>query len=96
MMGTFGSSMAGSMAGSMIGNAMFGGGSSQAAAPAPQPTGQYMPPQAPACTFESQQFLACMNQTYDNIDQCKSIFDQFKMCSMHAQMQMQQQPQQYQ
>lgn len=87
MMGTFGSSMAGSMAGSMLGNAMFGGhGSSAPAAVAPAAEGQAAVPQytPPVCSFETQQFLACMAQTGDNMDHCRQIFDQFRLCNMQA------------
>ena len=89
MMGMMGSSMAGSMAGSVLGhgisNAMFGGGGQQAA-PAVE-GGQPMPamPAAPVCQFETSQFLQCMSQTADNMDYCRSVFDQFKMCNMNAQ-----------
>ena len=77
MMGMMGSSMAGSMAGSVIGhgisNAMFGGGS----APAPAAVEGGVPPAggipaAPACQFETSQFLQCMSQTADNMDYCRS------------------------
>ena len=90
MMGMMGSSMAGSMAGSVIGhgisNAMFGGGS----APAPAAVEGGAPPAgaipaAPACQFETSQFLQCMSQTADNMDYCRQVFDQFKMCNMNAQ-----------
>ena len=84
MMGTFGSSMAGSVAGSMLGNAISGsmsGGSAPAAVAAP--AGQA--PAAPAmCSFETQQFLACMAQTQDDMNQCARIFDQFKMCQVSS------------
>jgi len=79
MMGTFGSSMAGSVAGSMIGNAisgsMRGGEAPAAVAPAGQPAAA-----PPACAFETQQFLACMAQTGEDMNQCQRIYDQFKMC----------------
>jgi hypothetical protein len=92
-MGIMGSSMVGSVAGQAVGNMMFGGkGESappaQAAAPAP---GQYAAPAAPACSFESQQFLACMSQTGENMDQCRQFYDMFKLCSSQAQMQQYQQ-----
>ena len=93
MMGTFGSSMAGSMAGSMIGNAMFGGRSSEAPAAAAAPVQAPMP-SAPVCTFETRQFLECMSQSADNLDYCKSVFDQFKLCQVNAAMQQQQMVQQ--
>ena len=69
-----GSSMAGSLAGQAVGSYMFGGGSSQQAAPPAQaaPQGQMMP-QAPMCSLESQQFLQCMNSTGDNMDQCRQV-----------------------
>jgi hypothetical protein len=98
MMGTFGSSMAGSMAGSMIGNAMFGGRSS---APAEAPTeaaapGTYAQNYAPAggappavCAFETTQFLECMSATNENMDYCRGLFDQFKLCQANAAMQTQ-------
>ena len=92
MMGTMASSMAGSMAGSVIGhgvsNAMFGhGNSAQPAAP----VAGTPPPAMPApCQFETQQFLQCMSQTADNMDYCRGIFDQFKLCNAQAAMQMQQ------
>jgi hypothetical protein len=96
MMATMGSSMAGSMAGSVIGhgiaNSMFGGsGHSQPAAVEGQAPPQ-MAPQPAMCQFETQQFLQCMTQTADNMDYCRQVFDQFKMCNMNAQAQMQQQP----
>ena len=85
MMGTFGSSMAGSVAGSMLGNAISGSMSSgsQPAAPAmaapPQIGGQ------PAmCTFESQQFLMCMTNTGEQLEQCRGFYDAFKMCQQQA------------
>lgn len=90
MMGTFGSSMAGSVAGSVIGhgvsNAMFGGRSSEAPAQVAAPTPGGVPP-APVCAFETSQFLQCMSQTQDNMDYCRNIFDQFKMCQAQASMQ---------
>jgi len=94
MMGMMGSSMAGSMAGSVIGhgisNQMFGSGSSsqpqQVAAGAPPAM-----PAAPVCQFETQQFLQCMTQTADNMDYCRNMFDQFKLCQTSAAQQ--QQPQ---
>jgi hypothetical protein len=93
MMGTFGSSMAGSMAGSMIGNAMFGGrgGGEAPQAAAPQAAGQ---PQlsAPVCQFETHQFLQCMTQTGENMEQCRNMYDMFKHCQAQASYQ-QQQPQ---
>ena len=74
MMGIMGSSMAGSLAGQAVGSYMFGGGSSQQAAPPAQaaPQGQMMP-QAPMCSLESQQFLQCMSSTGDNMDQCRQV-----------------------
>ena len=86
MMGTFGSSMAGSMAGSMLGNALMGGGRSEA----PAAVGQS--PQAPGvagpvCTFESQQFLQCMTNTYDDLSQCQAFYDAFKQCNAQAALQ---------
>ena len=94
-----GSSMAGSMAGSVIGhgisNAMFGGGN-QAQQPA-QVAAPGVAPQAPPapCMFETSQFLQCMAQTQDNMDYCRGVFDQFKMCQASAAMppQQMQQPQ---
>merc|ERR1719198_1988970 len=84
MMGTMASSMAGSVAGSVIGhgigNAMFGGGGG-GHAPAPVADGaapQAMPTMSP-CTFETQQFLQCMSQTSDNMDYCRSMYDNFKI-----------------
>lgn len=82
MMGIMGSSMAGSLAGQAVGSYMFGGGSSQQAAPPAQaaPQGQMMP-QAPMCSLESQQFLQCMSSTGDNMDQCRQFYDMYKLCS---------------
>ena len=87
MMGTMASSMAGSMAGSVIGhgiaNTMFsgsGGGHAPAVeGSAPQPMAQM-----PACQFETQQFLQCMTQTADNMDYCRGVFDNFKLCQTQA------------
>ena len=89
MMGMMGSSMAGSMAGSVIGhgisNAMFGGGNAQ---PAPAPVAGAPPagalPAPAACQFETSQFLQCMAQTADNMDYCRGVFDQFKLCQVNA------------
>jgi len=84
-MGTFGSSMAGSVAGSMLGNAMssgFGGGRSEAAPEAtPVVSSQG---NAQMCTFESRQFLECMTNTGENLDQCRGFYDAFKMCQSQA------------
>ena len=49
-------------------------------------------PSAPVCQFETQQFLQCMTQTADNMDYCRQVLSQVKMCNMNAQAQMQQQP----
>jgi len=91
MMGMMGSSMVGSVAGSVVGhgisNAMFGGGNSQPAAPAV--AGAPPAPTPAPCQFESMQFLQCMSQTADNLDYCRGVFDQYKLCSTQA---MQQQP----
>eukprot|EP00327_Prymnesium_parvum_P049023 CAMPEP_0205890400 /NCGR_PEP_ID=MMETSP1083-20121108/21507_1 /ASSEMBLY_ACC=CAM_ASM_000430 /TAXON_ID=97485 /ORGANISM="Prymnesium parvum, Strain Texoma1" /LENGTH=187 /DNA_ID=CAMNT_0053254617 /DNA_START=368 /DNA_END=933 /DNA_ORIENTATION=- len=85
LMGTFGSSMAGSVAGSMLGNAMssgFGGGRSEAAPEAtPVVSSQG---NAQMCTFESRQFLECMTNTGENLDQCRGFYDAFKMCQSQA------------
>ena len=94
MMGTFGSSMAGSMAGSMIGNAMFGGRSSEAPATQAAPMPAAPVQAAPVCGFETRQFLECMGQSADNLDYCKQVFDQFKLCQVNASLQQQQQMQQ--
>ena len=99
MMGTFGSSMAGSMAGSMLGNAMFGGRGGEAApqAVAPPPPaygGQPAMPSPPVCTLETHTFLQCMTQSGENMEQCKHLYDSFKMCQAQAAYQMQQQPMQ--
>ena len=83
MMGTFGSSMAGSVAGSMLGNAISGSISGGGHAPAPQvaaPAGAA--PQV--CTRESRQFLECMTNTGEQIDQCRGFYDAFKMCQQQA------------
>ena len=97
MMGMMGSSMAGSMAGSVIGhgisNAMFGGNNHAQPAPVDGAAPQAMP-SAPVCQFETQQFLQCMSQSAENMDYCKGVFDQFKMCQLSAAQPMQQmQPQ---
>ena len=95
MMGTFGSSMAGSMAGSMLGNTLFGGRGGEAAPPAQGTMPVQAPPQSmPACSFETTQFLQCMTQSADNLDYCKQVFDQFKLCQVNASMQQQQVQQQ--
>ena len=92
MMGMMGSSMAGSMAGSVIGhgisNAMFGGNRAEAPAPVAGAPPAAMPA-PPMCQFETQQFLQCMSQTADNMDYCRQVFDQFKLCQASAAMQMQ-------
>ena len=87
-----GSSMMGSMAGSVIGhgiaNSMFGGGGGHAPAAVEggvPPAG--LPPSAPVCQFETSQFLQCMSQTADNMDYCKGVFDQFKLCQANAALQ---------
>lgn len=87
MMGIMGSSMAGSLAGQAVGNMMFGGGGGSAPAPqaapaAPAPYGGV--PAAPACTFETRQFLECMSATGENMDQCRQFYDMFKLCSVQA------------
>ena len=85
-MGTFGSSMAGSVAGSMLGNAISGSMSGGGHAPAPQVAA----PAAPAgaapqvCTFESRQFLECMTNTGEQLEQCRGFYDAFKMCQQQA------------
>jgi len=87
MMGMMGSSMAGSMAGSMIGNAVSNswGSSAPAAGQAPAPAGTApMMPAGPTCSFETQQFVQCMSQTADNMDYCRGVFDQFKLCQTQA------------
>jgi len=87
MMGIMGSSMVGSVAGQAVGNMMFGGGggsSQQAPAQAAAPAGQQMPA-APACAFETRQFLECMSQTGENMDQCRQYYDMFKLCSSQGQ-----------
>ena len=43
------------------------------------------PPVGPACQFESRQFLECMTNTWDNLDQCKPFFDAFKQCNAQVQ-----------
>jgi len=85
LMGTLGSSMAGSMAGSMIGNAMFSGrsGGEQAPAQVAAPAGG-MAPAAPLCQFETQQFLQCMTNTYEDMSQCRQFYDAFKQCNVQA------------
>ena len=85
LMGMMGSSMAGSMAGSMLGNALMGGRSEA-------PAAVQQPPQAPGiagpvCTFESQQFLQCMTNTYDDLSQCQAFYDAFKQCNAQAALQ---------
>ena len=85
--------MAGSVVGHGISNAMFGGNNQQAAAPvAGAAPAAGLPPPAP-CMFETQQFLQCMTQTGDQMDYCKGVFDQFKMCQVSAAQPMQQQQQ---
>mmetsp|Transcript_70169 Transcript_70169/g.210872 ORF Transcript_70169/g.210872 Transcript_70169/m.210872 type:complete len:140 (+) Transcript_70169:269-688(+) len=88
MMGTFGSSMAGSVAGSMLGNAIsssMSGGRSEA--PAVQPAAPAAPaaPATAMCTFESRQFLECMTNTGEQLEQCRGFYDAFKMCQAQAQ-----------
>ena len=38
----------------------------------------------PVCTFETRQFLECMTATSDNMDYCRGVFDQFKLCQANA------------
>ena len=81
--------MAGSVIGHGVSNAMFGG-PGQAAAPPAEGGAPAAGLQAPAaCMFETQQFLQCMTQTADNMEYCKGVFDQFKMCQVSAAQQMQ-------
>ena len=77
------------MAGSMIGNALFSGGGSAADAATPQV--EAAPPAAPqlagaACTFETRQFLQCMSNTQDDLNDCAAFYDAFKQCNLHAQL----------
>ena len=81
-MGTFGSSMAGSMAGSMIGHTLFGGSRSEA--PAEVAQGSAPASSGPVCTLESNQFLQCMSNTHDDMNQCQAFFDLFKQCNAAA------------
>merc|ERR1719198_2416991 len=87
-MGTFGSSMAGSVAGSMLGNAisnsMSGGRTEAPAAPAVAPAAVAAPSQM-MCTFESRQFLECMTNTGEQLEQCRGFYDAFKMCQGQVQ-----------
>jgi len=76
-MGTMASSMAGSMAGNMLANTMMGGRSAEAPAAVPQAQA----PAGPVCSFESQQFLQCMTNTDDDLNQCTQFFDAFKQCN---------------
>ena len=84
-----GSSMAGSMAGSVIGhgiaNTMFGNGNSAPAPAAVEGSAPAAMPPMPACQFETSQFLQCMAQTQDNMDYCRQVFDNFKMCQTQVQ-----------
>ena len=82
LMGTMASSMAGSMAGNMLANSLMGGRGGEAPAAAPEIAA---PPVGPACQFESRQFLECMTNTWDNLDQCKPFFDAFKQCNAQVQ-----------
>ena len=95
MMGTFGSSMAGSMAGNMLANTMFGGrGGETAPAPAaPVAGGQPMMAPPPTCQLETHQFLQCMTQSGENMEQCRMMYDSFKLCQAYAAQQQQQAPQ---
>jgi len=90
MMGIMGSSMAGSLAGQAVGSYMFGGGGSSQQAPPAQaaPVAQGMPA-APACAFETRQFLECMSATGENMEQCRQFYDMFKLCSAQPQQQQQ-------
>ena len=81
-MGTMASSMAGSMAGNMLANSLMGGRGGEAPAAAPEIAA---PPVGPTCQFESRQFLECMTNTWDNLDQCKPFFDAFKQCNAQVQ-----------
>ena len=82
LMGTMASSMAGSMAGNMLANSLMGGRGGEAPATAPEIAA---PPVGPACQFESRQFLECMTNTWDNLDQCRPFFDAFKQCNAQVQ-----------
>lgn len=78
--------MAGSMAGSMLGNAISGsmGGGGH---PAPQaPAAPMQAPGQGVCTFESRQFLECMTNTREDLEQCRGFYDAFKMCQGQAAM----------
>jgi hypothetical protein len=85
------------MAGSMLGNAMsggggmFGGGTASEASPAQAaaaPT-QPMPAAQSPCVFENRQFLECMSNTGDNLEQCQGFFEAYSQCNRTASMQMQ-------
>ena len=95
LMGMMGSSMVGSMAGNMMANTLMGGRGEAPAAEAPAPGVQAQPSfsNAPVCAFESKSFLECMSSSNDNMDYCRSVFDQFKHCQATAAMQQQQQTQ---
>jgi len=95
MMGMMGSSMMGSMAGSMIGNQMSGMMSGGSPAPAQQEAPyQEMPAQQPwtqapqpgqvpgvdACQFPKGQFMACMQQSGQNPEPCRELFEAMKRC----------------
>ena len=84
LMGAFGSSMAGSMAGNMLANTMMGGRGESAPA---APPAQVAPPTAPVCTFETGQFLQCMTNTRDDLNQCQGFYDAFKPCQQSAALQ---------
>lgn len=91
LMGTMGASMAGSVAGSMLGNAISNSMSGGSSAPVGQPQvaqGSPMPMQAarPLCSFESRQFLQCMTNANDDLEQCRGFYDAFKMCQSQAAM----------
>ncbi len=84
LMGTFASSAAGSVAGSRIANTLFSGRSNEAPAQVAPATGAAPAASGPVCTFETQQFLQCMGNTQDNMEQCTAFYDMFKQCQSQA------------
>ena len=92
-------SVAGSMIGNSLssGGGLFGGSSEPAAAPAaptaaaapvqpawtqsPQPSGT----QQQVCAFEHRNFMQCMSNTGDNLDECRSLYDAYKSCGQQVQ-----------
>lgn len=99
MMGTMATSMAGSMAGSMLGNQLSGMMGGTEAAPAQVAPAQPAAPQqgwaqspqfgqAPAlvaCQLQSRDFMACMNESGQNIEPCRHLFEAMKACNDQAQ-----------